>query len=302
MQKAFDQLSRLAKGSKWGRLMHQPMRYVQGLYFQKLVYPRTKQGRLVKTDTFFGYPMEVLLPAGMDIYLLGGKSHDSELRLAQLMMQQLQSGQTFVDIGAHLGYFTLLASKLVGDTGRVISIEAARQIGDILAENIKPYANIQLQRVACTEEEATLTFHEFPVLYSEYNTLLPEQYQDADWLADNQAQKTEVPGKRLDTILHELDAQPNLIKMDVEGAEWQVIKGMQQTIKDFPNLLIVMEYLQDARENHNHVKATEALIAKGFQAHLINEDGQLSPITAPQIGHYLAKEGLESDNVVFKRG
>lgn len=63
--------------------------------------------------------MNIALPASTDIYLTGGKSHDSEIRLAKFLIKNLNQGDNFVDIGAHYGYFTLLGAHLVGKGGRV---------------------------------------------------------------------------------------------------------------------------------------------------------------------------------------
>ena len=90
LQHRLDQIAILANGSKWQRLLYAPQRYVSGQFFFRAIYQRTKKGKLVKAKTFFNKEMNVLLPAGMDIYLLGAKTHDSEIRLTRWMLNNLK--------------------------------------------------------------------------------------------------------------------------------------------------------------------------------------------------------------------
>jgi FkbM family methyltransferase len=299
MLDALDQLSRLAHGSKFRRLRHRPLRYLQGQFYQHVIYPRTRKGKLVQVETFFGATMLVVLPAGMDLYLIGGKSHDSEIRLARLMTKRLAAGDTVVDIGAHFGYFSLLAAQLVGESGRVISIEASEAMHSVLDHNAKAYPQIHTHHLACSDREATLTFYEFPVLYSEYNTLFPQQFEGAKWLTNNPPKAVEVAGQPLDKLLSKPKVTPTFIKIDVEGAEQQVINGMTDLLRRGERVLIAMEFLQAQRGNQPHVAAATQLIAAGYQAHLIDAQGDLQPTTLSDIDDQLLALELDSDNVVF---
>ncbi|MEL6392762.1 MAG: FkbM family methyltransferase, partial [Bacteroidota bacterium] len=103
----------LASSSKIKRMMNNPVKYLNAILFRELTYKSNKKPRLVRTTTFFGRPMSVLLPSSTDIYLTGGKSHSSEIRLARFIIKHLNEGDFFVDVGAHYGYFTQLASCIV---------------------------------------------------------------------------------------------------------------------------------------------------------------------------------------------
>jgi precorrin-6B methylase 2 len=142
MVEKLNQISQLAKGSKISRLLHNPYHYVKGMFFDKVIYNLSKKGKIVNCQTIFGYPMQLLLPAGMDIYLLGGKGHDSEIRLAKLINNVVNKGDVFIDIGAHFVYFSLMSSKILGEKGKVISIEASKAISSILEKNVSAHQNI----------------------------------------------------------------------------------------------------------------------------------------------------------------
>ena len=65
-------------------------------------------------------------------------------------------------------------------------------------------------------------------MYSEYNTLFPEQYDQQEWNAGVLGKETEVETVTIDKLVEENIQQPQFIKMDVEGAELEVLKGMDR--------------------------------------------------------------------------
>src|SRR5690606_3346806 len=85
-----QKVEKLAKGGKITRLLHNPARYCYAMWLSKLLYPRTRKGSLKRALLFFGGEMQVLLPAATDIYLTGGKTHSSEIRLAKFMIANLK--------------------------------------------------------------------------------------------------------------------------------------------------------------------------------------------------------------------
>lgn len=295
---ALDRLTRRAQGSKWRRLLAAPGRYLYGQFFRHLFYRYTHRGIRRRAVTFFGYPLWVMLPAGMDIYLLGGKSHDTEIRLARFLLRTLQPGDTFVDVGAHFGYFSLLASRLVGPAGRVVAIEAATDTFQLLSDNTDGHTNITAHHLACSERDGETTFYEFPALYSEYNTLHPEQFSTYDWAG--QVRKQVVRSIRLDTFLQRRELLASFIKIDVEGAEADVIAGLPATLSGPAAPLIALEYLSDKRHNTAHRTAAARLEAVGYRPYLIAADGVLRPIALSEIAYHLQKQGLESENIIFK--
>jgi FkbM family methyltransferase len=291
------EIERLARGSKFARLLADPVRYISAIGFWRLVYPLTKRGRYAKVPTFFGATMELVLPSATEIYLFGAKTHDSEIRLARFLMKNLNAGDTFCDVGAHFGYFSLLASQLVGGGGRVIAFEASLSTFAILERNLRPHPNTTPLHRAASSANTTLTFHEFPALYSEYNSLTPDA--GAVWMKNNPSSPIEVQGVRLSDYFRDENIQPKIIKIDVEGAEPQVLMGLQPYLEEHPTTIIIMEYLATSKQNEAHEVAARLLQDIGYQAFTIEKNGEITP--CGNIGTAMSLIGLDSDNIVFHR-
>lgn len=297
LREGLANVAKLARGSKWQRLFKAPLRYLAAQRFAKIVYPKSKQGKRVSTPLFFGGSMMVVLPAGMDIYLLGGKGHDSEVRLAQLLIGVLSPGDTFIDVGAHFGYFTRLGAVLVGPQGLVQAFEAAPRTFEVLKDNVKDQQQVKAHNLAVADHAGELTFSEFPISYSEYNTLRPEQFSQASWVASNQARKVTVATTSLDEVV--ADQAVKFIKIDVEGAEDVVLKGMERMLSQKQVAFVCLEFLTTARENQAHLLAIEVLKAHNYHPHRITMNGQLEAVQIAELEKRLIAQGEDSDNIVF---
>ena len=294
--KELDRIEGFAATSKLGRMLKKPYKYWNSILFRELIYKKTKRAKKVEGKTFFGSKVHLLLPSSTDIYLAGGKSHDSEIRLAKFLITHLNESDTFVDIGAHYGYFTLLGAQLVGDQGRVYAFEASPVTYGILSENCSALDRIEHFNLAVSDKEGTLSFYEFPNLYSEYNSLLVEQYVEENWFSDFTPKEIQINSICIDIFFTQNEIQPKVIKIDVEGAEDRVIRGMKSHL-EVHSPFIVLEYLSSQRGNNSHKEAEALLIKLGYQPHQITKMGDL--LSLPSVSAYLEKYKMESDNIVF---
>ncbi len=297
LDKKLDDIAHIAGGSRAGRFLHDPLRYTAAIGYWRLIYPLCKRGRFAHARTFFGTCMEVVLPSATEIFLFGAKTHDSEIRLSRYMLNHLHPGETFADVGAHFGYFSLLASHLVGPTGLVYSFEASRSTFGVLEKNTAPHANITPLHRAVSDSNRPLTFHEFPVLFSEYNTLVMPDAGTSGWLRRNPPQSINVQGIRLDNYFLEKNDLPDLVKIDVEGAEPQVLRGMEALLTRHKPTL-VMEYLSDSSQRDAHRKAIAYARHLGYTQFLIDKNGNPQP--CEDIEAAMSAAGLDSDNIVLK--
>ncbi len=289
--------ARLAAGSRLGRLWHAPERFVRGQWFRRVGYRKQPEGLAVDADTIYGKPLRVLLPAGLEIYLLGAKGHPSELRLARLMLARLRPGDTFVDVGAHFGFFSGLAAELVGREGRVVACEAAPRTFGVLARNLANVPQAAAHHLAVAAEAGQLEFAEFPLAYSEYSTLHPEQFDRAGWRAEHAPETVSVRALPLDELVGADRA--HFVKVDVEGAEDVVVDGASALLARPHPPLLCLEYLVESRGNQAHRRACAVLAEAGFGLHRINEDGTLRLSDLAGVEAELTGRGQESDNIVF---
>lgn len=296
--KQLETLETLSKGTKLTRFLANPVAYTTATFFNYLVYPHTKKGRSAVAETFFGAKMNVILPAATDIYLTGGKTHDSETRLAKYLIKHLSEGDACLDIGAHFGYFTLLVSEIVGKTGKVMAFEASTNTFQILKSNVAHRANVSAFNNALSDKLEVVTFYEFPTLYSEYNSMEIGQFEDKKWFSRFPPTKIDIQTTTINDIIDVQGFVPKIIKIDVEGAEYTVVKGAS-ILANMTNVSIVLEYLTNDANNSEYIAASQQLTDYGYQTHIIGDDGNL--IKIDDVDAFLKAKKIDSENVVFVR-
>jgi FkbM family methyltransferase len=147
--------------------------------------------------------------------------------LTDLVEHTLRPGDVFIDVGAHVGYFTLLASRRVGPRGAVLSIEPNPAALTELKQNVtrSNLKNVLVEHSACGETRGIVRLY----LHTASNSSMAS-------LASANATSgiaVDVPSITLDQLFHECGlARANLVKIDVEGAELLVLRGMTQILKD----------------------------------------------------------------------
>ncbi|MEO5906133.1 MAG: FkbM family methyltransferase [Saprospiraceae bacterium] len=286
---------RKTRKSKVGRWMASPVLYPSLMIYNYLLYPFTKKGVYARVHPFFGIPMRTLLPAGTDLLLNGIKSHDSEIRLAKFITIKLKPNDVFIDVGAHYGYYTLLASVLVGD-GKVFAIEASSTSFELLKENTEGISNAKIFHAAAGDQDGEIIFYEYPGPYAEYNTTVKDAYVDQPWLKKTGQKTVSVQVMVLDDLINREKIERAFIKIDVEGGESSVLKGLQKSLAE-KDLLIAMEYLVSDQQINSHAMAANMLKKAGYQSCQIDANGKLIPVD--DIDEYLKEKKLGSDNVVF---
>lgn len=137
------------------------------------------------------------------------------------MQHYLRAGEGFVDVGANVGVYTLLAASLVGETGRVDSFEPGAKAFVRLQENValNNLTQVHLHAMAVGETTGTVRFS------CEQDTMNRISTGDDGGLA-----ATEVPIDRLDNIL--AGQRYAMGKMDIEGAELMALRGAQKMLSD----------------------------------------------------------------------
>ena len=151
--------------------------------------------------------------------------------ISTLIEENLHAGEVFVDIGANVGYDSLLAARCVGNSGTVIAIEASPRTYDVLRQNLsrnpvlsKP---IRTANVAVSDKSGTLELYEFGRHNVGATTTLASRHG---------TRFATVPAARLgDVLTADEKARVRLIKMDVEGAEPVILADILDHLADYPD-------------------------------------------------------------------
>lgn len=193
---------------------------------------------------------------------------------------QLRAGDTAIDIGGHIGFFTMQMAAAVGPTGRVYSFEPFDANADLLERSIEENRfgdRVVFRRAAvgAAAGTATLTFP-LETLNSGGAYLLPEGGAP---LAGNL--KKEVPLVALDAL--DLPHPVRAIKMDVEGAEPQVLRGAARVLeRDRPIILSELHPVQLERASSiTPAQFLAQIAALGYRAHRLEHGAVGAPITVP---------------------
>ena len=151
-----------------------------------------------------------------------------------------KEGDIVVDIGAHVGRYTIIASKRVGPNGKVIAIEADPGNFEMLNRNIQlnRLENIITLNYAAFSEETKIKLY-LPAgdIFTKYNPIMSNQI----WVKP-QVKFIEVNANTLDNILQQIGTrQVNWIKIDVEGAKFEVLKGAHNLLLNNKNITLLIE-------------------------------------------------------------
>lgn len=157
-----------------------------------------------------------------------------ERQTTEFILAHLPLGGTFVDVGANVGYFSILSAGLVGSRGRVYAFEPNPKLRDDFMRSVAINSfedRIQLTEIALSNED--LAGVDFFVSLAEANTGLSSLTPDQGHLATGAlslTHKITVPARRFDSWINEIGlTNIDILKIDVEGAEELVLAGMQDS-------------------------------------------------------------------------
>jgi len=174
-------------------------------------------------------------------YLLG----EYEPALSAWLKQKMEEGKSFIDIGANAGYFSLLAAKYkIEKSQQIFAVEPMQANIDLIKKHVNwnNYSEINIIPVAIADTERMVEF-------SASENLAANTYSETSTLHKN-SPKISIEAKSLDNIINGLKIENFVIKIDVEGAELDVLKGGKKTLEAHKPELILATH-------ECHVKGVE---------------------------------------------
>jgi len=190
--------------------------------------------RLVQCDDFeiFVRPNDLFIGRAIE------QTRDYEPYVAQEVHRLLRPGDTFIDVGANVGFFTLLAATLVGPQGNVIAFEPNPENCNLLLRSLaqNELRNVRLHQNAVAEAAQQFAFSSGGA-DSNARLMRPEE------LHGLQEHYAHVEAVTLDEALKD-ESRVDLIKIDIEGAEPRAWQGMQAVLRNH-RPVIISEYSPD---------------------------------------------------------
>jgi len=195
-----------------------------------------------------------------------------ERNSTKTILKNLNPGDTFVDVGAHIGYYSLLASRIVGSEGKVYSIEPDSKNYSLLKKNIKAnnYKNIQVIKKAISNKLGRINFYT-----NDSNT-------GDNRIFDNGMKRivTKVQSTTIDEIMN--NKKIDFIKMDIQGSELKALLGMKKTLKRNKKIKLLIEFWPDGlSQNDGSFEKLLSLLDKySFELFFVDDRKTTSPKTS----------------------
>lgn len=206
----------------------------------------------------------------------------------------LKPGMTLLDIGANIGWYSLWGSRLVGEKGRVIAVEAGAQNSRFLLANqyINHLQNISVYHLAAMDSFITLAYYPAFSNGTVRNAELTPEISIFD--------KEIVQGAPLDNVISP-DLQVDVIKIDIEGSEYKALCGMNRIVKQW-SPVIISEYSPILLKEYSGVSGEEYaahLVDLGYDIYVVRDQLGPAQCTISQLSFELDKANSDHLDLIF---
>ena len=174
-----------------------------------------------------------------------------------LFKKLINKGDTVIEVGGHIGYISLYFSNLVGKEGIVYVFEPGINNLPYLKNNVKEKHNIVLIEKGVGSSNARMPFY-IENLSGQNNSFIKDykgfvQHKKNSFVKNLSVKEVTVDVVRLDNFIFDNKISPNFIKIDVEGFEFEVIKGMSYILKSIQPIFMI-EVLYNRNSIYNVMK------------------------------------------------
>lgn len=186
-----------------------------------------------------------------------------EYEQTNFFVNTLKTGQILFDIGANVGYYSILGSRLVGPQGRVFAFEPViRNVAYLYQHTILNNAhNITIISAACSHQLSLTTFSLGGNFATGHISNNLQSQKDSSHLV------IPVPTITVDALVEQLGITPDVIKIDVEGAEYSVLLGSQTTLRNSKPKIFLSTHSSELRTN-----CLEYLKGIGYKYEILSQD------------------------------
>jgi FkbM family methyltransferase len=180
-----------------------------------------------------GHKMYIDSKDSLQLFANDGIFEESETKLVKRVIKK---GDTVLDIGANIGYYTLIFANLVGNEGKVFAFEPDPMNFSLLKKNIKinRYKNVILENKAVSNKTGKIKLY-----LGDSNRAINRIY---DAKIGDATKSIEIDAVKLDEYFKNYDKKIDFIKIDVEGSESSAFEGMSSILKKTRNLKMMTEF------------------------------------------------------------
>jgi len=229
-----------------------------------------------QVNTPYGIKLNIFLSSSMDMSYCEPQTTNPHYKTVEII-SQLEEGDLFLDIGSNIGFFGLIAAKKVGKTGLVVCFEPSAREFIRLVKNIELNGakNIIFFNTALSDQVGVSRF------------LTAKSHTGLNFLAETASnedfEESLIPTIKGDLVLEPLLQQVSgkiIVKIDVEGAEYQVICGMQQFLSNPRVECVVAEVTPKFLKRFNHTQEMlyEKMQMLGFKPTVLSSEWQYDEI------------------------
>jgi FkbM family methyltransferase len=226
--------------------MKMPMQGMLGKFYLKFLTPLAQVRHLPLVGPLTRRVSSLILPHDSRVWIqvAGGAAKDLWLRVnprtgndnymgtiepevQEALLDHLRPGDVFYDIGANIGFFTLVGSRLVGPGGRVLAFEAEPEALVCLREHLvrNGCANAEVKNAAVCSASGTVEFLRCDPSIS------PDRGLGRVVTEESAGERIPVPAVALDDVIETRPA-PDFVKCDAEGAEVEVFRGARRLLRE----------------------------------------------------------------------
>ena len=216
--------------------------------------------------------------------------------ITNLIKKEIHSGDIVVDIGAHIGYYTLQFANLVGPTGKVYAFEPEPKNFELLKKNVQinKYDNVVLIQKIVSDKDGIVEF-----FISKFDSIGNKLFK-----SNEAGSSIKIESTTLDEYFKDLKEKIDFIKMDIQGGEGKAILGMKNLLKENKNLKIIQEWWPDALKQNNtnpedHLKFLQHIGYKIYEIDGTKKD--ILPITIEQLLEKYPNSLIEDINLFCKK-
>jgi FkbM family methyltransferase len=214
-----------------------------------------------------------------------------------LIEREVHEGDTVLDLGANIGYFTLQFARLVGPRGRVIAFEPDPVNANLLKRNVSlnGYHNVEIVRKAVADRTGESELH-----------LCDNNHGDHRLYSSGDGRTTiKVPMTTIDDHFGANPPAVNLIKMDIQGSEPRALRGMDRTLKNSPSASLITEFwpIGLSQAGDSAAGFLTQLQRLGFDiSEICESEERLQPIESLQLLRDYTPENSRHTNLFCTRG